>query len=173
MNFLNLQDTKSILRNLLYFYVFVCQSLSRGWLFWDPVDCSPPGSSVHGILHARILEWVAIPFSRRFSWSRDQTWVSCIVDRFFTTEKTNSKRSESEIKETIPFTIKLKRINIPSHNPTLGGKRSVFPKLEDTNEKNGRWKTNAGEGMEKREPYYPVDGKVHLCCYFGIQYNVS
>ena len=31
---------------------------------WDPVDCSPPGSSVHGILQARILEWVAIPFSR-------------------------------------------------------------------------------------------------------------
>ena len=30
----------------------------------DPVDCSPPGSSVHGILQARILEWVAIPFSR-------------------------------------------------------------------------------------------------------------
>ena len=29
---------------------------------WDPVDCSPPGSSVHGILQARILEWVAIPF---------------------------------------------------------------------------------------------------------------
>ena len=32
--------------------------------FSDPVDCSPPGSSVHGILQARILEWVAIPFSR-------------------------------------------------------------------------------------------------------------
>jgi len=31
---------------------------------WDPMDCSPPGSSVHGILQARILEWVAIPFSR-------------------------------------------------------------------------------------------------------------
>ena len=33
---------------------------------WDPVNCSPPGSSVHGILQARILEWVAIPFSREF-----------------------------------------------------------------------------------------------------------
>ena len=39
----------------------------------DPVDCSPPGSSVHGILQARILEWVAISFSRGFS----RTWVSC------------------------------------------------------------------------------------------------
>ena len=41
----------------------------------DPKDCSLPGSSVHGILQARILEWVAIPFSRGSSQPRDQTWV--------------------------------------------------------------------------------------------------
>ena len=40
---------------------------------WDPMDCSPPGSSVHGILQARILEWVTIPFSSGSSQSRDQT----------------------------------------------------------------------------------------------------
>ena len=40
---------------------------------WDPMDCSPPGSSVHEILQARILEWVTIPFSRGSSQSRDQT----------------------------------------------------------------------------------------------------
>ena len=51
----------------------------------DPVNCSSP-SSVHGILQARILEWVAIPFSRRSSWTRDWTWVSCIVGRFFILE---------------------------------------------------------------------------------------
>ena len=50
----------------------------------NPMHCSPPGSSVHGILQARILEWVAIPFSRGSSRSRDQTQVSFIVDRFFT-----------------------------------------------------------------------------------------
>ena len=50
----------------------------------DPMDCSPPGSSVHGILQARIQEWVAIPFSRGSSWPRDQTQVSCIIGRFFT-----------------------------------------------------------------------------------------
>ena len=44
----------------------------------DPMDCSPPGSSVHGILQARILEWVAIPFSRISSQPRDQTCVSSI-----------------------------------------------------------------------------------------------
>ena len=55
----------------------------------DPTECSPPGSSVHGILKARILEWVAIPYSRGSSRSRDQTQVSsvsCIPDRFFTAE---------------------------------------------------------------------------------------
>ena len=45
----------------------------------NPMDYSPPGSSVHGIFQARILEWVAISFSRGSSWPRDQTCVSCIV----------------------------------------------------------------------------------------------
>ena len=45
----------------------------------NPMGCSPPDSSVHGVLQARILEWVAIPFSRRSSQSRDWTWVSCIA----------------------------------------------------------------------------------------------
>ena len=47
------------------------------------MNYSPPGSSVHGIHQARILEWVAIPFSRGSSWPRDWTWVSCITGRFF------------------------------------------------------------------------------------------
>ena len=43
---------------------------------WNPMDHSPSGPSVHGISQARILEWVAIPFSRRSSRPRDQTLVS-------------------------------------------------------------------------------------------------
>ena len=50
----------------------------------DPMDCSRPGSSVHGIFQARILKWVAIPFSRESSQPRDRTWVSHIVGRCFT-----------------------------------------------------------------------------------------
>jgi len=50
------------------------------------MDCSLPGSSVHGILQARILEWVVIPFSRGSSRPRDQTWVSCTAGRFFSSE---------------------------------------------------------------------------------------
>ena len=51
----------------------------------DPMDCSPPGSSVHGILQARILDWVAIS-SKGSSRLRDWTHISCIVGGFFTTE---------------------------------------------------------------------------------------
>ena len=50
----------------------------------DPVDCSPPSSSVHGILQARTLEWVAVSFSRGSSWPRDRTQVSHIAGRRFT-----------------------------------------------------------------------------------------
>ena len=50
----------------------------------DPMDCNPPGSSVHGILQARILECVVIPFSRRSSGPRDQTWIFYIAGIFFT-----------------------------------------------------------------------------------------
>ena len=50
----------------------------------NPMDCSLPGSSVHGILQSRILKWVAMLFSRGSSRSRDQIHVSHIAGRFFT-----------------------------------------------------------------------------------------
>ena len=50
----------------------------------NPMDYSPPGSSVHGILQARILEWAAMPSFRASSRLRDRTQVSCIAGRFFT-----------------------------------------------------------------------------------------
>ena len=48
------------------------------------LNCSLLGFSVHGVLQARILEWVAIPFSRGSSWPRNWTWISCISGRRFT-----------------------------------------------------------------------------------------
>ena len=54
----------------------------------NPVDCSLPGSSIHGILQARILEWVAISFSRGSSQPRNQTQVSHIAGRHFTLQAT-------------------------------------------------------------------------------------
>ena len=70
-------------------YVLVAQSCLT---LFDPVDCSPPGSSVHWILQARILEWVAIPFSRESSRPRDWTQVSCTADRFFTVWATREEK---------------------------------------------------------------------------------
>ena len=51
---------------------------------WDPMDCSSPGSSVHGIFQAKIQEYVAFPFSRESSQPRDQTQVFHVTGRFFT-----------------------------------------------------------------------------------------
>ena len=56
-----------------------CYLVARSCLtLCDPMDSSPPGSSVHGISQTRILRWVAIFFFRGSSQPRDQTWVSCI-----------------------------------------------------------------------------------------------
>ena len=63
--------------------VSVCQSCQT---LCDPMDCSPPGSSVHGISQARILEWVAISFSRGSSWPRDRSHVFALSGGFFTIE---------------------------------------------------------------------------------------
>ena len=58
----------------------------------NPMDCSPPGSSVHGILQARILEWVAIPFSKGSSQPRDQSCASHITGKFFTVGATREAK---------------------------------------------------------------------------------
>ena len=62
--------------------------------FCDSVDCSLPGSSIHGIFQARVLEWVAVAFSRRSSRFRDWTRVSRIVGRRFTIRATRKVLQE-------------------------------------------------------------------------------
>ena len=66
----------------------------------DPMDCSLPGSSIHRIFQARILEWVAISFSRGSSRPSDQTWVSCTAGRFFTKWVISQCKIKSLKKET-------------------------------------------------------------------------
>ena len=61
-----------------------CVSFQSCQTLGDPMDCSPPGSSVHGTLQARILEWVAISFSSGSFRPKDRTQVFCIEGRFFT-----------------------------------------------------------------------------------------
>ena len=67
----------------LYLRASACLVAQSCLTLCDSVDCSPPGISFHGILQARMLDWVAIPFSRGSSQPRDGTWVSCIAGRLF------------------------------------------------------------------------------------------
>ena len=62
----------------------------------DPMDCGPPGSSVHGILQARILETVAMPHSRGSSRPRNQIQVSCVAGRYFTLSHQESPDLQTE-----------------------------------------------------------------------------
>ena len=66
--------------------MYVCSVTQSCLTLFNPMDCRLPGSSVHGIFQARILEWVAISFSTASSLARDWTRVSCLAGRFFTTE---------------------------------------------------------------------------------------
>ena len=67
-----------------------------------PMDCSPSGSSVHGILQVIILEWDAIPFSRGSSQPRDQTQVSCIASRHFTIWTTREASLIAQLVKNLP-----------------------------------------------------------------------
>ena len=78
--FLCLGNLRVVVGIMMDLYVSVAQSRPT---LCDPMNCSPPDHSVHGILQARIPEWVAISFSRGSSLLRDQTQVSCIAGRFF------------------------------------------------------------------------------------------
>ena len=72
-----------------------------GPTLWNPVDCDPPASSVRGILQARILEWVAILFSRGSSWPKDWTQFSCIASRFFTIRATAAAAKSLQLCPTL------------------------------------------------------------------------
>ena len=76
--FLSIAFVSHIIFDMVVLFAQSCLTLC------NPIDCSLQGPSVHRILQARILEWVAISFSRESSWPRDWIWVSCIAGRFFT-----------------------------------------------------------------------------------------
>ena len=94
-----IQRKQPYLMLLIHSHTELCtelQSLSRVQRSEDPMDCSPPGSSVHRTLQARILEWIARP-SRGSSQPRDQTQVSRIAGEFFTVWATRETHVLSQI----------------------------------------------------------------------------
>ena len=82
--------------------VLACLVAQLCLTLYNPMDRSLPGSCVHGILQARIMEWIAMPFSRGLFQHRDQTWVSCIAGRFFTF-KTKKLKIELSYDPAIPL----------------------------------------------------------------------
>ena len=97
-NILKLQSTQIVLGESESEVAQSCPTLC------DPVDCILPGSSVHGILQARILEWVAISFSRGSSQPRDQTWVSHIAGRRFNLWATR-EAPKGDIISPLPYNV--------------------------------------------------------------------
>ena len=82
------------------------------WL-WDPMDCRPPGSFIHGIFQARILECVVMPFSRGSLQARDRTCFSCISGKFFTTEPPGNPQLSCYIKKSNGLSCSLNRFFYP------------------------------------------------------------
>ena len=137
----------------------------------DPVDCSPPGSSVHGILQARILEWVAISFSRGSSRPRDQTQVSCIAGRCFNlwTTREEAQRlkrgSAKQIKEpkkgykgcfTLAHSVPLwssspAHANTVLYNLCAGPGHLGCEAMEELGEWGASWRSNS-KGLKTRLP---------------------
>ena len=115
------EELPSAWPKVLYFYMCVCvcvcvcvyaQSLQLCLTLCNPRDCSPPGSSVHGILQARILEWVAISSSRGSSPLRNRTCISCTAGQFFTVWPIREAEG--------PYTSALKYyflVRFPTYNP--------------------------------------------------------
>ena len=99
----------------------VSQSLSRVRLFVT-ASTSVPGSSVHGILQARIVERVALSFSRESSRPRDQTWVSCIAGRFFTIWATREAQNNGDTGDWTQGLMLAKHTLPLSHTPLAGYK---------------------------------------------------
>ena len=98
---------------LAWYLVHVCGLVAHSCpTLCDPMDCSPPGSSVHDILQARVLEWIAISFSRGSSLPRDQTRVSHLVDRRFTVWATREVQLFAQV-------VKLHVCSVSQSPPTL------------------------------------------------------
>ena len=117
------------------------------------MDGSQPGSSIHGIFQARILEWVAISFS--WEWLRDQTWVSCIVGRRFTVWATREVPTSllDKCKSKLQWGITLHQSEWPSSKSL----RII----------------NAGESVEEREPSKTVCGNTKWRSHYRGQYGGS
>ena len=97
---------------------------------WDPMDCSLPGSSVHGIFQARILEWIATSFSRGSSQPRDWTQVSHTAGRLFTVWATR-KAIPAIWPNNSPRNLPKRNENLDSHTKTKPHTKFCSSRIHD------------------------------------------
>ena len=107
--------------------VLVAQSCP---ILCDPMDGSPQCSSVHGILQARILEWVAIPFFRGSSWPRDRTQVSCVAGKLFTIWATREAHTVSVLSVLLSSQTPFLKYKYVYTLPILEGTAYILRSLE-------------------------------------------
>ena len=86
----------------------------------DPMDCSPPGSSVHGILQARILEWVAISFSRGSSHAGIKSGSPAFTGGFFTAEPPGKPQEGTDHTQTLPYPCSVQRARLRGDGASRG-----------------------------------------------------
>ena len=122
------------------------------------MDCSPSCSSVHEILQAIILEWVAMPFSRGSSQSRNQTHVSCIAGGYFTTEPLEK-----------PFAI-LKVINNMIKNFKLSYHQRYKPKLANIQHKQHHY-TQTDSTINHSDLSHYVKERLHILTIDNAKYR--
>ena len=125
-------------------------SLSCVGLFCDPMGCSPQGSSLHGILQARKLEWVAISFSRGSSWPRDWTRVSCVsrIGRWILYHWATCEASAADFREEMN-TIR-KEISLTFHFTHIPSSVSKYSTIPPDSEK---WKWSHSVVSDSLQPH--------------------
>ena len=114
----DVEDPDLHISQLLSLDLCCCDSISKSYpTLCDSMDCSPPGSSVHGILQARMLEGVAILFTKGTSQPRDRTCVSCTAGRFFTIWATRKAPKDNKLLQIFPGSGRLQRRCVDVFSP--------------------------------------------------------
>ena len=121
------------------------------------MDCSPPGSSVHGILQARILEWVAMPSSKGSPWSRDWTHVSCTAGRFITPEPPGKSHIILKCSENF-----FARADLCISNPTSSPPSSLFFPFQGKFSGFYKYNHHAANHRKEKSKRLPVSSLEHL-----------
>ena len=134
--------------------VLYAKSLQSCPTLCDSMNCSPPGSSVHRVLQASILEWVNVSSSRGSTWPRDWTLTSCTscLGRCTTTEP--------------PW-----KPLLTSRKCTSKPQGHVTPHLSEWLSSKSTQITNVGRDVKKKVPSDNVGGNVNWCSHWGKQYR--